>query len=162
MASAVLLLFRYFRWQKMGNGLPRSFPDDPPPNARPLFAPTDDELRLETEAKAARSIARREYRARADARARVDDALANWRSVGNVKSAAELLRLTVEDGLEGDFTRAAGEIIRVFRASGVIGLSAPDLAALLDSLYRLLPAAERSSGEFFWLKEEIAALASES
>lgn len=161
-ASAVLLLFRYSRWQNAGNELPRSFPDDPPANARPLFAPTDEELRLETEAKAARFIARREYKARAKLRVKVDEALANWRVAKDGKGAAQLLRVTAEHGLEGDFSRAADEIIHAFRASGVDGLDAKDLAALLDSHYRLLPAAERSSGELFWLKNEIGRLAEHS
>ncbi len=161
-ASAALLLFRYFRWQNMGNESPRSLPDDPPSNARPLFAPTDSELRLETEAKAARRIARREYKARAKERVKVDEALVNWRSAPAGTHAAELLRVTAEHGLDGDFSRAATEVVKVFRTTGIAGLSAPDLAALLDSHYRLLPPSERSSGELFWLKEEIARLAARS
>lgn len=157
-ASAAFLLFRYSRWQMTDVHQPRSLADAPPPNARPLFAPTDDELRRETEENAARRIARREYRARADVRAKVDAALARWRTSSDGTSAAELLRVTAENGLESDFSRAAEEIVRIFRTTGVAGLSAPNLAELLDSHCRILPAAKRSSGDLFWLREEIASL----
>jgi len=158
--SAAFLLFRYSRRQ--APELTRQIPNylEPPPNARPLFAPSNEDLRREADLENARLIAKREYLAKAESRAAVDDALANWRSTHSRASAAELLRVTSENGLEGDFSRAANEILTEFRASRIAGLTSDDLAVLLDSHSQLLSSMERGSGELFWLKQEIAKLRS--
>ena len=159
--SAAYLLFRY---AKRSPELPvhRTISTEPPLNARPLFAPTDEELSRETDEKAARAIARLEYRAKAKARESVDAALLDWRAERNVRTASELLYIAATNGLEGAFSRAANEIVEDFRASRFTGLAESDLAALLDSHVRLLPAEERSSGELFWLKQEISKLSESS
>lgn len=133
---------------------------EPPPNARPLFAPTDAELRLENGADAARAIAKREYLARAASRSAIDAALNAWRAAPRGENTAVLLRVTAESGTDGDFARAAGEIMTKFRESGIHGLSDIDVAALLDSHIWLLSAQERASGTIFWLKQEVADLRS--
>ena len=155
--SAAFLLFRF---AKRRPELPvhKTISTEPPLNARPLFAATDEELRRDADEKAARSIARREYRAKAKARESVDAALMDWRAERNVRTAARLLRVAIDSDLEGAFSRAANEIIEDFRASRLSGIAESDLAALLDSHLRLLPAEERSSGELFWLKQEISKL----
>ncbi|MEQ1605102.1 MAG: hypothetical protein ABL999_09550 [Pyrinomonadaceae bacterium] len=155
--SAAFLLFRYAK-RRPELLVHRTISTEPPLNARPLFEPTDEELRRDAVEKAARAIARREYRAKAKAREAVDAALRDWRAERNVRTAAELLHLAAANGLEGAFSRAANEIIEDFRASRFTGIAESDLAALLDSHQRLLPAEERSSGELFWLKQEIADL----
>lgn len=160
--SAAFLLFRFAR-RHDSHLLPQnSVSSDPPLNARPLFAPTDEELKQKADEQKARSIARREYRAKAANRSAIDKALAAWRAEPNRKHAAELLCLTAETGLDGDFSRAAGEILTVFHGSGIDGLASNDLAALLDSHVSLLPISERSSGAIFWLKQEVAKLCPET
>ena len=156
--SAAFLLFSNARRRDHELSFHRPISIEPPPNARPLFAPTDEDLRRETDEKAARSIARREYRAKARARESIDSALLDWRADRSAKTAAELLRVVTSSGLEGSFSRAANEIINDFRAARLTDISESDLAALLDSHLRLLPAEERSSGELFWLKQEITDL----
>ncbi len=136
--------------------------DEPPPNARPLFAPTREELQLEAETNAARALARREYRAKAGARAAVDAALLKWRAMPDRNNAAELLGVAAGNGLEGDFSRAASEIIEQFHGPGIDGLANNDLAALLDSHIRLVSDQERASGAMFWLKQEAAKLRTET
>jgi len=56
----------------------------------------------------------------------------------------------------GNFSRAAEEIITVFREHGIDRLTNSDLAALLDSHIGLLSVSERGSGAIFWLKQEVA------
>ena len=129
---------------------------------RPLFEPDPADLKREAEAAEAREIARREYRASAEKAARVDAALAQWRSARDKRSAMDLLQVTTESGREGDFARAASEIIEFFRASGIAGITSTGLSLLIDSHMRLLPQAERSSGALFWLKQEVARLGSEN
>ncbi len=156
--SAAFLLSRLTRRHdtQVSAQIPVSF--DPPPNARPLFAPTDEDLRRENEIENARVIAKREYYARASSRENVDNAQQNWRDEPSGKTAAELLCVAAGDGLGGDFSRAANEIVSEFHSNGIKGLTARDLAALLDSHSRLLTAGTNDSGELFWLRQEMARL----
>lgn len=157
--SAAFLLFRYAmrRHTKLPTPDP-TYPLEPPSNARPLFEPTEEDLRRELAEREAKTIASREYRSRAKAREEIDNALNAWRAERNALAAGELLRSTAKFSLEGSFYRAAKEILDDFHASRTVRLDAGDLAALLDSHVRLLPAEIRSSGELFWLKREIADL----
>jgi hypothetical protein len=156
--SAAFLLFRFTRRQDPQISNSPAILDLPPPNARPLFAPSDEDLRRETDEIDARDIARRELAARAASRSAVDHALSEWRTKPNAASAAELLRVTAENGLDGDFSHAAHEILDLFHTSGIAGLTSDDLAMLLDSHARLLSFEERGSGSMFWLKQEVAGL----
>ena len=160
--SAAFLLFRFARRRDPQLFDQNSLSDEPPLNARPLFAPTDKELKQEADQQKARVIAQREYHARAEARSVIDNALTAWRTEPNGKRAADLLRVTAETGLDGDFSRAAEEILEVFHKSGIDGLTSNDLAALLDSHIQLLPISDRGSGAIFWLKQEVAKLRPES
>jgi hypothetical protein len=132
----------------------------PPFGARPLFEPTDAEIRQQEEAKEARAIARRELSARAEARAAVDMAISDWRNDHSRANVARLLAVAAESGREGDFARAAKEIVKVYRESGIPGFSDSDMAALLDSHIRLVSVKEAGSGALFWLKQEVARLRS--
>jgi hypothetical protein len=159
--AITLVVFRYAKrpTPAMSEKIVNTF--EPPPNARPLFTPSDKELRQESAAELSREIALRKSRTSAELSSRVDKAINDWRSMTDARNAAELLAVAAAGGRHGDFDRAAGEILGVFRKSGIPGLSASDVAALIDSHYRLLPAEERSSGALFWLKEEVARLRSE-
>jgi len=159
--AIALVVFRYAKRPSpaMSEKFANTF--EPPPNARPLFTPSDKELREESAAKLVREIARREHRASAELSYRFEKAVNDWRGMTDARNAAELLAVAAATGRYGDFDRAAGEILGVFCKSGIPGLSASGLAALIDSHYRLLPADERSSGALFWLKEEVARLRSQ-
>lgn len=134
---------------------------EPPPNARPLFQPTDAELRRDAKLDEARQIARREYSATAEARAAVDKVLLDWRSTPDAARTIEMMRVASQSGSDGDFERAAREVLEHFSKTGITGLTDGDLAALLESHIMLLPAAERGSGAIFWLKQEVARLRTE-
>ena len=156
--SAAFLLFRYANRQNPEFPVKQAISAGPPMNARPLFEPAEAELRREADQVVAKRIAEREYRAKADSRAAVDAALLHWREARDGRSAAELLRVAAENGLDGDLSRAAREILDFFQTSGIAGLSNDEMAALLDSHMRLLSVSERGSGEVFWLKQEVARL----
>src|SRR3954452_19808070 len=115
-------------------------------NWRPLFEPSREELLADERAQEAREIARREYKARADARAKIDAALNEWRSSGTASTAANLLAVAAEVGDAQDFARAAEEIIQKFRKDGLATITAIQLADLVESHRLLLPVSERSSG----------------
>lgn len=139
----------------------------PPVNARPLFAPTDEELRAEL--KTVEMVKHAEAQAEADAgRRRAEDQklaeinkkLSAFALAPTRQDAISLIAAAADHGEAAEYSRIASEIIRIFGEGGLNGLTHSDLAALLDSHYRLLPAMARSSGELFWLKKEIAALRS--
>src|SRR3954465_9172718 len=100
--SAAFLLFRFARRPDPELSAPQYSTFEPPPNARPLFAPTDAELRLESNAEEARAIAKREYLSRAASRAAVDHALNTWRETPDRENTSELLRVTAVSGADGD------------------------------------------------------------
>jgi hypothetical protein len=134
----------------------------PPANLRPLFAPTDDDLRkFERDERAKITDNAEETRARTAAERGVEivSLTSDWASSPNKQTAIDLIHLAADHGDAEIFAGTATEIIRVFRSTGINGLAVGDLAALLDSHCRLLPAGEQSSGELFWLKQEIARLA---
>ncbi len=150
--SAAFLLARFARRQTNQLTDQNTVLPLPPFGARPLFEPTDAELRREEKAKEAREIARREYSARREERAAVDTAFGEWRNGHGRTAAANLLAVTAEAGSEGDFAKAAEEILKVYREFGIAGLDDSDLAALLDSHLRLLSVREAGSGTLFWLQ----------
>jgi len=158
--SAAFLLARFARRQTNQLTDQNTVLPLPPFGARPLFEPTDGEIRLEEKAKEAREVARREYSASAEARAAVDAALSEWRNDHRPATAAKLLAITAESGDESDFARAAEEIVKVYRESGIAGVDDSDMAALLDSHIRLLSGGKAGSGALFWLKQEVARLRS--
>jgi hypothetical protein len=158
LASTAFLLLRYVKRLDRQVPVQKTISSEPPPNARPLFEPSREELRLESKEREARNIARREYRAQAKQREIVDAALLAWRENKNVRTTSELLHAAVKSGLEGAFARAAKEILQDYRSSESHSVSPGDLAMLLESHVGLLPNSERSSGELFWLRQEIARL----
>jgi hypothetical protein len=135
----------------------------PPAGYRPLFEPTEDELReyrqeqLDSEAAREHELAEQ---ARASREADMRRLLVAWRTSPNRSDTISLLEMGADMGDPDTFAEVSEEIIRVFNENGIGGLSPAELAALIDSHWRLLPQAERSSGALFWLKEETARLRS--
>ena len=159
--SAAYLFARYARRQAYPLPRHNTVLSEAPMGTRPLFEPSAAELRSEELENDARAIARREYSARAEARAMVDHAIREWRESPSAGSASRLLEVTAVSGLSGDFARAAEEILQVYRESGITRLDDSDMAALLDSHLRLIPASNRDAGALFSLQQEIARLRSE-
>ena len=160
--SAAFLLFRFTRRHDVELSDKQFISAGPPMNARPLFEPTEAELRQNADYIEAKRIAESEYHSNAKNRADVDAALIDWRKFRDSKKVVELLRVTAESGLDGDFPRAAQEILDFFRVYGIDGLANDDMVALIDSHIRLLSTQERSSGAIFWLKQEVAKLRTEN
>jgi len=127
---------------------------------RPLFEPDAGELKRQADEAEAREIAKREYQAKAGIRAEIDAAVNAWREHRDRRSVIELLRVTSESGRDGDLVRAAQEIVEFHGDTGITGLTDNDVAALIDSHLRLVSPNERGSGAYFWLKQEVARLAS--
>lgn len=160
-ASAAFLLFRYARRQSLTVSNSNVNSLEPPHGARPLFAPSAADIARETAEQEAKEIAAHESRASAESNSKIEAALREWRLSPDFRTTAQLLGLTAASTRSGDFERAAEEVVKIFHESGIAGLTSTDLAALLDSHYRLLPSQARSSGALFWLKQEVAKMRSE-
>lgn len=161
--AAAILLVRYMNRQTLRISETNRFHNIEPENLRPLFAPTDDDLRAGEREQAEQEAAERrgaEEAAREEQEAQLMRLLSAWRSAPTRQDAIDLLERSVATGEADVFAEVAEEILKVSNEQGA-GAWAPDeLAALIDSHIRLLPQAERSSGALFWLKEETARLRS--
>ena len=163
--SAAILLVRYLKRQDVRSLEENSNYDLPAQNFRPLFGPTDEDLRAfekEEAANAAADERRAIERTDAERETNVRRLRVAWRAMPNRRNTVDLLAAAANIGDADLFSDVSREILKNFRETGIGGLSPTDMAGLLNSHYRLLPQAERSSGALFWLKEEIAELNSEA
>ena len=136
-----------------------------PPNFRPLFAPSEEDIRaLERAENEAEKEHARENEREAGRQALLEkSALAKefrsiWLNAPDRRGTAELLRLASMGENAETFSEISENVIKVWQDEKITGLTAADLADLLDSHFRLLPQQEMASGALFWLKQEIAAL----
>jgi hypothetical protein len=162
--SAAILLIRYLKRQDVRSLEANSNYDLPAENFRPLFAPTDDDLRAFEKEEAANAAAdERRAIERIDAERETDVRRLHvaWRAMPSRQNTVDLLVAAAHTGDADLFSDVSRELLKVFGETGIGGLSPMDMAELLNSHYRLLPQAERSSGALFWLKQEIAELNSE-
>lgn len=154
---AILIVRRQDR--KLFSEDPRQFIDGE--NLRPLFAPSDEEMRAFESDERARLKAEAEIeRAAVVARqnAAVAEAVELWRGSPDRTSTVSLLVAAARSDSANVFGKITSEVLLVFNEQGIAGVSHSDLAALLDSHFRLLPQQERSAGVLFGIKQEIAEL----
>ena len=130
-------------------------------NFRPLFAPTDDELRAFEREEKAKIEAKKLDEARrilVEKAEKVTEFAREWRLAPDRKRTIELLFLAAESESAGIFSEISENVIELWRENRIENLTARDLADLLDSHFRILPQQERTSGTAFWLREEIERL----
>jgi hypothetical protein len=163
--AAAFWLVRYANRPALGHPHSDRISIPEPQNLRPLFEPTEEEMRafergrLEKEAAERRAA---EDAAREEQETKLRRLLSAWRSEPGTQNAIDLLEHAAAVGEAEAFAEAAEEILKSSNEQGVGGLSPSELAALVGSHMRLLPQAERSSGALFWLKEEMARLRREN
>lgn len=125
---------------------------------RPLFQPTEDEIRAFEQAENAKLEANKleeERRVFEEKIGRIYQFEENWRISPDKRKTVELLLLASNSESAEIFSQITESIIKLWRENRIDNLRANDLADLLDSHFRLLPQQERTSGACFWLKEEI-------
>lgn len=130
-------------------------------NYRPLFEPTDDEIRALEREEEARQAAKIETELRQIKAGKIEDVRdfqKIWQNQSNKGNTLELLRLAAVSETAQIFSEISEKIIKVWYDRKIDNLSARDLADLLDSHLRTLPQQERTSGILFWLKQEILSL----
>ena len=133
-----------------------------PPRYRPLFAPTDEDIRaLEMEEKLREDAkVKDEIRQAKENKIKLARDFQNtWQDQPNKGKTIEFLRLAAESEDSETFSETARNVLNFWNDDKKIdNLSAQDLADLLDSHLRTLPQQERASGILFWLKQEIQSL----
>ena len=134
-----------------------SFPETT--GLRPLFEPTEDEIQenaREAENQAATDDAKLDDdEARKDA-ANVRNRLNAWRSAPNRSEIAELLTAA---SIEGELSAQTAEAItNEFLSGRLDGISANDLAQMLESRFWLLPLEVRAPAISFRIRETIREL----
>lgn len=133
-------------------------------NFRPLFEPTEAELRAFEQTEKARIAAekaeetRRIFEEKAE---KVAEFEKMWSAAPDRKRTIEFLFLAAQSENAKIFSDASENVIDLWRKNRIENLTAPDLADLLDSHFRILPQQERTSGAMFWLREEIERLRAE-
>lgn len=126
-------------------------------NLRPLFQPTDEELRDQAADEKKQLEELRNLRETWEFEQLLLENETKFRADATNQSAAELLRVAAQGSDAVTFCRAADIVVRLWR-EGETSLTAQDLAELLDSHFRLLPQQERTSGGIFRLRTEIEEL----
>jgi hypothetical protein len=158
LSAATALLFIFVK-RRNSNLLEQN----PPKNLsaesfRPLFAPTEDDLRAAEREEKAQADAKKAEAARrilVEKAEKVSEFEKAWASAPDKKRTIELLFLASESENAKIFSEISENVIKLWRENRIENLEARDLADLLDSHFRTLPQQERTSGELFWLREEI-------
>jgi len=132
---------------------------------RPLFAPTDEDIRAFKREENEKLLAEEREETRRLAEEKIEKVYEqekNWRVSPDKKATAGLLFAASELGNAKIYGEIAENVIKIWREDKIENLSARDLAELLDSHFRILPQQERTSGALFWLREEVKNLRSKS
>lgn len=160
--STAFVLLAIFVKRQISPSLPENQPKNlSAENFRPLFEPTEDEIRAFEQAEKRRIEAekrendRRILEAKAE---QVREFQKDWQNLPNNRNTVQLLYLASQSENAKTFSETVENVIKLWRENRIKNLSATDLAELLDSHFRTLPQQERTSGTLFWLKEEIAEL----
>jgi hypothetical protein len=134
-----------------------SFPETTP--LRPLFEPTEDDIQQaarEAETRAAIDDAQLDEDAARKHATEVRNRLNAWRVAPNRSELGELLRAA---SFDGELSAQTAEAITDEFLSGKLdGISADDLAELLESHFWLLPAEVRAPAISFRIRETIREL----
>lgn len=129
-------------------------------NLRPLFLPDEKEMRSDA-ADGDAIEAEPVNETREKKLAMLEELRQTWRENPTKRDAVEMLITAVETESASVFSSVVSEVIREWRKEQFNGLSATDLADLIESDLWLLPTEERMSGNGFLVKQEIAKLRSQ-
>lgn len=134
-------------------------------NYRPLFAPTDDDLRqfkAEEKAQIAAKRADVERLISKEKLVNLEKLRQNWQESPDKAATIELLYRASQTGNGEAYLETAEIVLTVWQTGDISDLTANDLAHLLDSHFWLLPTHERTPGVSFRIQQEIAGLRRES
>jgi hypothetical protein len=90
--------------------------------------------------------------------AKLEELRQTWVANPNKRDAASLLLTASECESAPVYSSVTGDVIHAWKAGRLDGLSAAELATLIETHLWLLPQKEKMSGEAFVIKQEISAL----
>ena len=130
-------------------------------NYRPLFEPTDEDIRqfeAEEKAQLAAKQADDERLISAEKLANLEKLRQDWRASPNNAATIKLLYTASQTENGEAYLETANIVLKAWRTGSIPDLTADDLAHLLDSHFWLLPTHERTPGVSFRIQQEIAGL----
>ena len=130
-------------------------------NYRPLFEPTDDDLRrfeAEENAKLAAERAQEANLILEKKLVNLEKLRQNWLESPNKAATIELLYRASQTENGEAYLDTADIVLEAWQTGNIPDLTADDLAHLLDSHFWLLPTHERTPGVSFRIQQEIAGL----
>lgn len=133
----------------------------PEPAFRPLFEPTEKELRAAAKEEDERLTAEQNeqrLKTRAEKVAKLDEFRQTWASSPDKRNTVELLVLASESESGEAFAEIAESVVEKWRAGAIADLSSDDLAQIVESHFWLLPLVERTAGVSFRLNREVVDL----
>lgn len=128
---------------------------------RPLFAPTEEDLRefeAEEEAQAVTKQAEELRLILKEKLVNLEKIRQTWRESPSKTATIELLYLASQAENSEAYLETAEAVVEAWRTGEIPGLTADDLAHLLDSHFWLLPTHERTPGVSFRIQQETADL----
>lgn len=132
---------------------------------RPLFAPTDEDLRL-AEAEERRQLnAKRESEERQESEKKLtqlEELRQTWSESPGRAATIELLHRASQIENGEAYLDTCERVLAAWRDQKLADISAGDLAQLLETHFWLLPAEQRTPGASFRLKEAVAELKSQN
>ncbi len=128
---------------------------------RPLFAPTDEELRIAEADERKRLSAKQEEARRQESEEKLADLdrfRQSWAEEPSRAATIDLLYRTSQTQNGTAYLETCEAVVRAWQNAGIADVAAGDLAQLLETHFWILPAAERTPGSSFRLRELITAV----
>jgi hypothetical protein len=134
-------------------------------NYRPLFQPTDEDIRqfkAEEKAQLAAKLADDGRRISEEKLVNLEKLRQTWLESPNKTATIELLYSASQTENSEAYLETVEIVLEAWQTGNISDLTADDLAHLLDSHFWLLPTHERTPGVSFRIQQEIAGLRRES
>ncbi len=161
LATVSVLVFYAIRrlWPHLSVSLPKSLPAAE--NFRPLFAPSENEIREDARNAADRIEAagfEQGGRKKKETLAAIEEFRHVWRNNPDRTNTIELLYKASKSENGSIYLEVSEEIVHSWHARTLPELSGHDLAEVLEGQFWLVPAGERTPGVSFRLRKEIEGL----
>lgn len=143
------------------NSLPKKSEQFLSNNFRPLFEPTEEDVRAFEREEKQRNLVKIESEKRQVLQEKADkakDFLKLWRENPTKLNTIDLLKVASESESGKIFQEIVSEILNEYKKDVIEKFSTDDLIQLVESHFWLLPSQEKTSGVKFWLKNETASL----
>ena len=127
-------------------------------NLRPLFQADEEEVRADEPVDADVIEAEPVDDESEKKLAKLEEIQQTWSANPDKRNTLELLAAAAETGVGEMYAGVVGEVAARFRNRELTGISALDLADLLETHLWLLPSQERMSGKGYLVKQEVSKL----